>query len=363
MKIAIIGTRGIPNHYGGFEQFAEYLSQLLVEAGHQVIVYNSHNHPYKESVWNGVQIIHQYDPEDKVGTLGQFIYDLNCIRNLSQHSFDIVLQLGYTSSSVWNFLLPKSARIITNMDGLEWKRSKYNTLVKGFLKFAEKLAVSSSDLLIADSLGIQDYLMQKYQKPSIFIPYGATVADNVNSEFLNLFGLRPFEYDMLIARLEPENNIESILEGLSSSNVSRNFVVIGNFHSPYGRYITNKFTDPRIKYLGGIYDINKLNALRNFSNIYFHGHTVGGTNPSLLEAMASGAFICAHKNIFNSSILGNDAIYFDSGEDITRIVSSFKKDPKAEKAVLNNYKKIKEKYSWQIIFQQYEQVFKSTLNK
>lgn len=132
MKIAILGTRGVPNHYGGFEQFAEYFSVYLVEKGHEVYVYNSHNHPHQEKVFKGVHIIHQNDPEHKLGTFGQFIYDFNCILDSRKRNFDIILQLGYTSNSIWFFLLPKKSICITNMDGLEWKRTKYSKPYSSF---------------------------------------------------------------------------------------------------------------------------------------------------------------------------------------------------------------------------------------
>ena len=121
MKVAILGCRGIPNAYGGFEQFAQYLSEGLVNLGHSVSVYNAHNHPYQDEFWNGVKIIHIHDPEKKIGTIGQFIYDYNCIQDARNRDFDIILQLGYTSSSVWHKFLPKGVPILTNMDGLEWK--------------------------------------------------------------------------------------------------------------------------------------------------------------------------------------------------------------------------------------------------
>ena len=159
MKIGILGTRGVPNHYGGFEQFAEFFSVFLAEKGHEVYVYNSHTHPYQEKEFKGVKLIHCHDPENKIGTIGQFIYDLNCILDARKKNFDIILQLGYTSSSVWFKLHPKNAVVITNMDGLEWKRTKYSKPVQQALKWAEKLAVKNSDFLIADSLGIQNYFL------------------------------------------------------------------------------------------------------------------------------------------------------------------------------------------------------------
>ena len=180
MKVAILGTRGIPNYHGGFEQFAEYFSVFLARNGYEVYVYNSHNHPFKENKFKGVNIIHCNDPEDKIGTVGQFLYDLNCILDSRKRNFDIILQLGYTSNSIWHWLLPKKSLIVTNMDGLEWKRSKYSKPVQKFLKYAEKLAVKSSDYLISDSIGIQDYLKEKYKVNSEYIAYGAEVFQNPN---------------------------------------------------------------------------------------------------------------------------------------------------------------------------------------
>jgi hypothetical protein len=158
LKIAILGTRGVPNNYGGFEHIAGYLSRGLVDKGHDVTVYNSSKHPYQENEWLGVEIVHCFDPEYLIGVPGQFIYDLNCILHARNRKYDIILMLGYTSSSIWKFLYPRKAIIITNMDGLEWQRTKYSKPVRRFLKYAEKLAVQSSRFHIADSPIIKKYL-------------------------------------------------------------------------------------------------------------------------------------------------------------------------------------------------------------
>src|SRR5690606_39950260 len=134
LKIGFLGTRGIPNRYGGFEQAVERLSVGLAEMGHDVTVYNSHQHPYKEEWLHGVRINRRYDPEHLIKTAGQFIYDLNCIRDAHKKKFDVILFMGYTSSSVWWRYFPKKSTIISNMDGLEWKRSKYSAFVQKFLK-------------------------------------------------------------------------------------------------------------------------------------------------------------------------------------------------------------------------------------
>jgi len=354
MKIAILGTRGIPNHYGGFEQFAEYLSVGLIQRGHDVTVYNSHSHPYQEDTYEGVKVKHIYDPENKIGTAGQFVYDFLCILNTRKNNFDIILQLGYTSSSIFFDLHPKNSIVITNMDGLEWKRSKYSKKVQKFLEWAESLAVKKSNYLISDSIGIQNYLKSKYNKESVYIPYGSYIVDKYTERTCSKYNVKKYKYNMLIARLEPENSIEIILDGVSNIKNSIKFLVIGKHETKYGEFLKEKFKKcSNIIFIGGIYNQSELNDLRKFSNIYFHGHTVGGTNPSLLEAMGSQALICANKNEFNKAILGEDALYFDNKEDIIKVLNNTKKDDYI-KFIKNNINKIESIYEWDNIINQYE---------
>jgi glycosyltransferase involved in cell wall biosynthesis len=359
IKLAIVGTRGIPNYYGGFEQCAEYLALGLVKRGFEVIVYNSHNHPYQDKEWNGVQIVHCYDPEEKLGTAGQFIYDLNCILDVRKRNCDVILQLGYTSSSVWGWLLSKKTVVTTNMDGLEWKRTKYSEKVKKFLRFAESLGVKYSDHLISDSIGIQDYLKEKYDATSTYIAYGATLFETPDLSLLKDYDLIPHQYDMLIARLEPENSIEIILDGVVQADLLRPFLVVGNHETTFGNYLKNKFsTHSQIQFVGGIYNMEVLNNLRYYSNIYFHGHTVGGTNPSLLEAMSSNSLICANDNTFNKYILGKDAIYFQDSNDVSnQLLKVVYHQEKYQLMLVENSKKITTVYDWEIITDQYAQHF------
>lgn len=358
MKIGILGTRGIPNHYGGFEQFAEYLSVGLVKRGHEVVVYNSSDHPYQKSEWNGVRIQHCKDWEGRIGTTGQFVYDFNCIINARKQNFDILLQLGYTSSSVWKNILPKKAIVVTNMDGLEWKRTKFTTSVQSFLRKAEKWAVESSNHLVADSKGIQSYLKEKYHVDSTFIAYGSDLFVETDASILDEYNLTEGAYNMLIARMEPENNIEVILDGIVQAANQQSFLVVGKTENEFGKYLVNKFNVySNIKFLGGIYDINVLNNLRHYSNLYFHGHSVGGTNPSLLEAMASSAFIVANDNAFNAAIVETDALYFSTADDIREIVDSSLSQDLKRKCIASNRNKIENLYSWEIIIQSYENLF------
>lgn len=363
MKIAIIGTRGIPNQYGGFEQFADILSQGLVEKGHEVTVYCSANHTYTEKEYNGVKLIHKYDPENKIGSAGQFIYDLICMLDARKRDFDIIYMLGYTSSSVWQRLLYKhKAVVVTNMDGLEWKRSKYTKPVQGFLKYAEKLAVKYSDYLVADSIGIQKYLKDKYKADSSYYPYGSYVLENPSNACLSKYNLSEFSYDVLIARFEPENNIEMILESFSMSKTNRKLILIGNYlNTVFGKQMHDKYhIDSRIQFIGAIYDQEELSNLRYYSNLYYHGHSVGGTNPSLLEAMGSSSLICYHNNEFNKAIVGEDGFGFNT---TTELVQYIENKSKAENSnmIADNINKIKNIYSWNIIISSYEMYFKNLL--
>jgi glycosyltransferase involved in cell wall biosynthesis len=354
LKIAILGCRGIPNFYGGFEKLAERLSVGLVQKGNEVTVYNSHNHPYQKKDFYGVQIQHCYDPEYKIGTPGQFIYDWNCIQHARRQNYDIILFLGYTSSSVWGKFFPKKPVIISNMDGLEWKRSKYNYVTRKFLKYAEKWAVAYSNFYIADSIVIQNYLQKKYQIKCKYIPYGSEISYLDNNSLLPLYHISKQEYFLLMARMEPENNIETILDGFNRSSSEKKFLVIGSTNNSFGQKLEKKFkSDKRILFAGAIYDSAITHTLKYFSCLYFHGHSVGGTNPSLLEAMGSRTLIAAHQNEFNLSVLQKDAYYFQSSKDVERLVESVNLDKRKEQMIQNNLLKIERKYNWPAIVEQY----------
>jgi len=349
MKIAILGTRGIPNHYGGYEQFVEYAAPLLVERGHEVHVYNSSLHPFKGTSWKGVQLIQKFDPENRIGTAGQFIYDLNCILDSRKRNYDVILQLGYTSNSIWNFLLPGNSVIVTNMDGLEWKRQQYSKWVRRFLKKAEKWAALNSDFLIADSTGIQDYLKAEYGKSSAYIAYGAQLMGKGDEGILREVNLEKYGYNLLISRMEPENNIEMIIQAHLMCDAAKPLIIVGKYTNTFGAYLYKKYSGEKIKFLGPIFNLHKLNSLRFYSHFYFHGHSAGGTNPSLLEAMASYALIFAHHNVFNQAVLGEDAFYFESAEEINQLLSRKIDRNDYSHFLKNNAIKIERDYSWNYI--------------
>ncbi len=357
LNIAILGTRGIPNNYGGFEYVAACLAKRLTKKLHKVTVYNSSDHPYKAKEWNGAEIVHCFDPEKKIGTAGQFVYDLNCIRHARKRNYDIILMLGYTSSSMWGFLFPKKAVIITNMDGLEWQRTKYGSLTKRFLKYAEKIAVKPGRFYIADSPVIKKYLDDKYKINSKYIAYGATTREPADEMLLKGFSVSKHNYYLLMARIEPENNIEMILDGFCLSAATQPFIVIGNINNHFGKYLTSKYkNNSNIIFIGAVYDEQKAQSLTAFCTIYFHGHSVGGTNPSLLAAMAEGAPIAAHDNPFNRAVLQGNAAYFSGPEDISTIISTRIHMPDQ---VINNRQAIENLYNWPLITDEYEAFFKA----
>ena len=258
--------------------------------------------------------------------------------------------------------MPKKSILVTNMDGIEWKRSKFSPKVQRFLKYAEGLAVKYSNYFVSDSIGIQQYLEKEYKVESTYIPYGAEIMGVPNLDILNQYDLTLYDYDIVIARMEPENNIEMILKGFLHSKKERDLVIIGSLSTDFGQYLSNKYQDKKIKYLGFVSGLDKLNSLRYFSNLYFHGHSVGGTNPSLLEAMASDSLICAHDNIFNKSILEKDAYYFVNSEQISDLINN-KIKAKENEFVINNRNKINDLYSWQKIVMDYNSFFVQILNK
>jgi glycosyltransferase involved in cell wall biosynthesis len=355
LRIAILGTRGIPNRYGGFENLAEHLAPALVEAGHEVYVYNSHNHPFRQKVWNGVNIIHCLDPERILGSAGQFLYDLHCVLDARKREFDVILQLGYSSSSIWGRFFPSRSVIIYHMDGLEWRRTKYSERTRKFLLRAERLAVKFGNFLICDSRSIQSYLRDKFGVGSRYIAYGAEMFDEPEAETLSSYGLIPNGYYLVVARMEPENNIEIILEGFSRSARDKMIVVVGDTGNAFGRRLTARFAqDRRIRFAGAIYDSRKLYDLKFFSHLYFHGHSVGGTNPSLLEAMAANTLIAAHDNVFNREVLGQDAYYFSSSQDIAKIMDNTIRGAVEERMIRNNRRKIALQFRWEKITRRYE---------
>lgn len=374
MKIALVSTRGIPNNYGGFEQFAEYISVGLVERGHEVTVYSPHYHPYQEKEYKGVRIKHIYSLEKWMGGgVGSFFYDYACLKDaLQKEDFDIIYEAGYTSiiPAYIRFKVKNIKRPIftTNMDGLEYKRTKFNKWVQKFVFWEERMAVKHSHYLIADNMGVQDYYKKKYGKESKYLAYGANIYDNYSEEYLKEYGLKKNGFLLVIARLEPENNLYMAIEGYIASELygKMPLIIVGKTNTPYGKWLVEHYAKyEHVKFVGGIYDFDKINSMRHYSYAYFHGHSVGGTNPSLLEAMASDCFILAHNNIFNKTVLGENAIYYGCVDDVTNVLNNLDNIVGAHKQdyTQKNLEVIRTQYSWEKLVDEHEKYFKEILKK
>ena len=225
--------------------------------------------------------------------------------------FEIILQLGLITSSLSIILCRHKGKVIaTNIDGLEWKRAKWSPFIQNITKRLERYGIKNSDYLIADNIGIQEYIKNEYNRHSEFIPYGALKPTKNNQDILDFYKMKPNSYYLSIARLEPENNLEMMFDAYLLSGSNFPYFVIGKHPTIYGDFLKDKYRNKGIIFLGAIYDKEVLDNIRYYSKLYIHGHSVGGTNPSLLEAMAAKALIVSHDNKFNRSVLNKNAFYF-----------------------------------------------------
>jgi glycosyltransferase involved in cell wall biosynthesis len=233
--------------------------------------------------------------------------------------------------------------------------------VQQFLRFAERLAAISSDYLVSDSLGIQTFLRKRYKKDSTYIAYGAHPFNNPNQAILDQYQVERENFNMIMARFEPENNFEMVLDGVVKSKDVTPILVIGNYNTKYGEVLKNKYKSyPNIRFMGAIYNLEHLNNLRYYSKLYFHGHSVGGTNPSLLEAMASKALVLAHNNDFNRGILKENSYYFSNSEEVKNLLLTIKKNDNLQ-FIQNNFEAIETNFNWEKINGEYLQLFEQCM--
>jgi glycosyltransferase involved in cell wall biosynthesis len=315
MKVAILGTRGIPAEYGGFETFAEELSTRLASSGFDITVFCEGGGP--DAAYKRVRL--RYVKLPRVGPLSTVLYDAKCILK-ALRGFDIVYMLGYGAGAF--LCVPRLLKVTVwvNMDGLEWKRSKWPWYGKLYLRINERLAVKFANMLIADANGIRDYLTHSYGRDISCntISYGAYVVDRApDSAAIRDFGLEPCEYYLVVCRLEPENHVKEIITGFAKSKSLRKLTIVGDCKSNT-KYVGEllKSCDDRIRFIGTVYDKELLRAIRYHAFAYIHGHSVGGTNPSLLEALGCGNIVIAHDNVFNREV-GGIFEYFSDSEGVS----------------------------------------------
>jgi len=366
MRIAITGTRGIPNRYGGFEQFAQKLSVGLAARGHDVIVYNTMAHFYKEPTYRGVTIISKISPEKLLGPAANYLYDFFCLRDAIHRKADVILECGFASASPgYPFLNLKKTRLVTHMDGMEWKRSKWSKHTRRIIRKSIIKTIRYSDALVCDHMEMLKFYAMNYGLQPVYIPYGADISRTDDKTVLEAFKLAAGQYYLVTARLEPENNIRNIILGYLGAGLHEPLIIVGDYSIKYGREIFREFKDrEQIIFAGSIYHEESLDNLRHFSKALIHGHSVGGTNPSLLEAMSTGAWIIAHDNPFNRYILEEDALYFESEDDLSGLLKEMdKRLTSSREMISNNQEKIRTEYQWAYIIKRYENLFQGLLNR
>jgi glycosyltransferase involved in cell wall biosynthesis len=361
MRIAILGTRGIPARYGGFETFADNISRLLVREGFKVTVFCEATNEERQSIYDGVNLVYVAAP--RLGPLRTIAYDLVCLWQ-ARRRYDLVYMLGY-GASIFCFL-PRlwGTKVWINVDGLEWTRRKWNFLARTYLHLMEGIATWMPDRIIADARSIRTDLRTRYsvRVPCDVIPYGCDLLMKTPGlEALTQRGLKAGGYYLVICRFEPENHIREIVDGFLSTNSERSLVLIGNdkASTPYvSRLLECK--DQRVRFLGPVYESEQLNSLRFHCTAYIHGHSVGGTNPSLLEAMGCANLIVAHDNRFNREVLGNAGLYFETPDDLRRMVTEIDSGEVQEQQLRKRSKsRAAEYYNWPLITSAYKERFLS----
>ncbi|MGD2118986.1 MAG: DUF1972 domain-containing protein [Chromatiales bacterium] len=354
-KVAILGSRGIPAEFGGFETFAEQIAVRLVEKGFDVTVFCEDSQSYKESEYKGVRLVYVKTPH-VIGLRSVWFDLVSILRTL--RGYDVVYMLGYHAA--FAFILPWLFRtnLWVNMDGLEWKRDKWSPFAKRYLKIMEWMASQFAHRLVADAQGIADYLHQAYGVGSktVMIPYGAYPAESVPDERpVREMGFDPDQYYLVVCRLEPENHVLEIIEGFVASGMDGPLVVVGDDKSgtDYVRDL-KAVASPNVKFVGTIFDQEKLTSLRYHSRAYLHGHSVGGTNPSLLEAMACRNLVIAHDNVFNREVTSENALFFTSSADVKRCLMLESDREMVERMRSAVFEKVVSLYDWDRIVEIYE---------
>lgn len=361
LKVAILGSRGIPARYGGFESFVENLSKRLVKMGLDVTVFCPSYNSYKKHSYKGVKLRFALNLEKYLGAVGTLLFDLLSILKASFLDFSIVYMLGYSSS--FFCIIPRlfKKKVIINTDGLEWKRSKWSKFARVYLKLSEWFATKVANLLISDSLAIKDYFKKRYRKNSVFIPNGSKVYFSKNPKILKEFGLKKFGYYLVVARLEPENNIHTIIKGFSLSNSKKKLFIIANIKKTkyFEKIMKLCKKDKRIIFFGPLYDQSKLNEIRANAFAYIHGHSVGGTNPSLLESMGCGSAVIAFDVPFNREVLRNNGLFFKNEIELKNIIEKLEKMSKRKISSIGkkNREIIKKYYNWGKIARAYFELF------
>lgn len=355
-RVAIIGTVGVPASYGGFETLAEnIIGEKVSENVEYTVFCSASSYKEKQIIYKGAKLRYiNMNANGIQSTIYDVVSMLKCLGR-----YDIILILGVSGCLFLPlFRLFYDDKIIVNIDGMEHCRQKWSPFTKWFLRKSEATAVKYSDLIIADNKVIQDYVKEKYKRDAVLIAYGGNhavrkITEDAQEEVLNEYGVRRSDYAISVCRIEPENNCHVILEAFSKTKMKLLF--IGNWtKNKYGKMLKNKYSQyANIIMHEPVYDADVLYILRNNSTIYVHGHSAGGTNPSLVEAMFIGCNILAYDVSYNRETTHHQASYFSSEQDLYEKICCM--------CDIHNgwqmYNIAAKKYVWKQIAKQYEQLY------
>lgn len=380
-NVFIIGSKGIPAKYGGFETFVEKLTeqQKSKEIKYHVSCLAE---DMREFEHNGARCFNVKVPN--IGAAKAVYYDIAalkvCIKYIKENKVEnpiiyiLACRIGPFIGFYKRQLNKLGVRLFVNPDGHEWKRGKWNVAIRQYWKISEKLMVKHADLLVCDSVNIEKYIKEDYKQynpKTIFIAYGADtekskLADN-DTTLLNWYkekGIKEKEYYLVVGRFVPENNYETMITEFMKSNTKKDFVLITNVEqNKFYNQLKEKTgfdKDTRIKFVGTVYDQELLKKIRENAYGYFHGHEVGGTNPSLLEALATTDLNLLLDVGFNREVGEEGALYFSKEDGCLANLIDNELDEDKIKALGNQAKKrIESEYSWSNIVYKYESLFKN----
>ncbi|RZK23811.1 MAG: DUF1972 domain-containing protein [Flavobacterium sp.] len=352
MKVAIVGIRGIPNNYGGFETLAEQLVAYLGEELNISVYCSSVDMVERPSQYLNAQLV--YIPVSSHGISGILYDSISLFSAVRKH--DKVLFLGFGGGFVMPLLRRYRSKIILNIGGLDWKRNKWSPISQKVIKKAEALLVKNCGYIISDNIGIQKYIKATYGKDSTLIGYGGdqTLKVPVTNELYKEYPFLKSDYAFIVTRIQPDNNIAMLLEAFINQD-KLPLVMVGNWsNSKYGQETKRKYINKNnVILLEAIYDRHRLDALRSNCTFYVHGHSAGGTNPSLVEAMYLELPIFAFASGYNEYTTENEAVYFKTASELTALVEEYKSNSLSR--IGNRMKRIAEKsYRWQFIADSYK---------
>lgn len=356
LRIALIGTRGIPAAYGGFETAVEEVGRRLVERGHRVLVYGRDAGTTGDEYLGMRRVTLPAVRQKALETLSHTA--LSTLHAVTKARPDAAFVFNAANSPFLPLLRARRIPVALHMDGLEWRRSKWGPRGKAYYRSAEAFGVRTADAIIADAPGIADYYTHQFSVPSELIRYGAPLLDEAPMDGIRALGLEPGGYHLVVARFEPENHIREIVEGYAASTASKPLVVVGS--APYAAEYTAAIdriaaADDRIRLLGSVYDQEVLDALYHHAFTYLHGHSVGGTNPSLLRAMGAGTAVIAFDVVFNREVLDEHGWYFSDPAAVASAVEAAEADAIAVDAVGAELReRAARDFSWDDVAGEYE---------